>query len=537
MIELVTAKTMQEREKSACERFGLRTLLLMENAGRAVASEVLSALRERPSLRRVAIVCGTGNNGGDGMVVARHLFVAHPESPPRVYLVGSPENLRGDAQYNYAVITELGLPVQVVSSSGDVRFEEDTLIVDALFGTGLAREVEGIHREVIRCINAAVRKFVVAVDVPSGVDASDGRVLGEAVQADLTVTFGFLKRGLVLYPGRAYAGRIKVYPIGIPLSFGEDEKADGYLVLPSDVRALLPRRSWSTHKISAGVVGVVAGSSAMLGAGILVAQGAYRGGAGMVVWPLPAELSLAVRTSLPEVVGVTLGSSAFPDWSYGEHDVEAILRGFEARKVSGVVVGPGLGMKEGLQRFLERFLELIPAKGVLDADALNIIAEHRERWEGKLAGWVVTPHVGEAARLLARPVQEVSEWKVQAARDIAAFFGCVVVLKGPGTLVVSPGGEIFVNSTGNELLATAGSGDVLAGLIGGLMAQGLDAVSSALCGVFLHGLSGDILRREGRTSIVAHEIAERLDAARKVVEDGTWEPSFLDGDFSGAPCP
>ena len=537
MIELATAKTMQEREKSACERFGLGTLLLMENAGRAVASEVLSVLRERPSLQRVAIVCGTGNNGGDGMVVARHLFVAHPENPPRVYLVGSPENLRGDAQYNYAVLTALGLPVQVVSSSGDVRFEEDTLIVDALFGTGLTREVEGVHREVIRCINGATRKFVVAVDVPSGVDASDGRVLGEAVRADLTVTFGFLKRGLVLYPGRAYAGSIRVYPIGVPLSFGGNERADGYLVLPSDVRALLPRRSWSTHKISAGVVGVVAGSSAMLGAGMLVAQGAYRSGAGMVVWPLPAELSLAVRTSLPEVVGVTLASSARPDWSYGEHDVEAILRGFEARKVSGVVVGPGLGMSEGVRRFLEQFLEHTSAKGVLDADALNVIAEHRKRWEGKLVGWVVTPHVGEAARLLARPVQEVSEWKVQAARDIASFFGCVVVLKGPGTLVVSPEGDIFVNPTGNELLATAGSGDVLAGLIGGFMAQGLDAISGALCGVFLHGLSGDILRREGRTSIVAHEIAERLDAARKVVEDGTWELSFLDGDFSGASCP
>lgn len=523
MLELATREEMQEREKEACERYGLTTLLLMENAGRGIASEVTSILRERSDLETVSIVCGTGNNGGDGMVVARHLFVEG--IVPRVYLVGSPEALRGDALFNYGVLVRLGLPVQVVASPSDFAVRPGTLIVDALFGTGLTREVGGIHREVIREINEARDKFVVAVDVPSGIDASDGRVLGEAVRADCTVTLGLVKRGLVLFPGRAYVGKLKLCPIGIPL-----RACGGNLVLAHDIRRLLPQRPWFAHKISAGVVGIVAGSSGMLGAGILAALGAYRSGAGMVVWPLPLELSKVVKVRIPEVVSISL-PFASSSWCYGEEDLGEVLAGLEARKVSSVVVGPGLGTEERTRKFLEKFLELSPVGGVLDADGLNIVAQNRARWEGKLARWIVTPHFGEAARLLGWSIQEVSEKKVEAAQEIASFFGCVTILKGPGTIVVTPSKEVFVNPTGNELLATAGSGDVLSGLIGGFLAQGLDPQSSALCGVFLHGLAADLLREEGRTSLLAHEIAEHIDAARKVVDDGAWKSPLLDGDF------
>ncbi len=523
MLELATREEMQQKEREACERYGVSTLLLMENAGRAIASCVLSFLRKRPDLTAVSIVCGTGNNGGDGMVVARHLFVAG--MLPKVYIVGSPESLRGDARYNYEVLLRLGIPVHEVTSLSDFLIDQGTLVVDALFGTGLTREVTGIQREIIQKINAARDVFVVAVDVPSGVDASDGRILGEAVRAHCTVTLGLVKRGLVLFPGRAYVGKLKLCPIGIPL-----RASGGGLVLASDVRSLLPRKPWFAHKISAGVVGVIAGSANMLGAGILVVLGAYRSGAGMVVWPLPVELSAAVKTLVPEVVSISLPFSV-SSWSYGEGDVEQILAGFEERKVSSVVVGPGLSVGEGTRRFLEKFLEISPVKGVLDADGLNMIAQDRARWAGKLKGWIVTPHFGEAARLLGWSTEDVSEKKVQAAQEIARFFGCVTVLKGPGTIIVSPQGEVFVNPTGNELLATAGSGDVLAGLIGGFLAQGLDPLSSALCGVFLHGLAADLLREEGRISILAHEIAERIDTARRVVDNGAWKSPLLDGDF------
>ncbi|MEN3184380.1 MAG: NAD(P)H-hydrate dehydratase [Atribacterota bacterium] len=525
MLELTTREEMQREEREACERYGVSTLLLMENAGRGIASEILSVLRNQRNLRAVSIVCGTGNNGGDGMVVARHLLVEGVS--PRVYLVGSPEVLRGDARYNYEVLMRLGLPVHVVAAPSDFVVERGTLVVDALFGTGLTREITGIHREVIRAINAAEDVFVVAVDVPSGVDASDGRILGEAVRAHLTVTLGLVKRGLVLFPGRAYVGKLKLHPIGIPL-----RGCGGKLVFASDIRRLLPRKPWFAHKISSGVVGIVAGSSGMLGAGILVALGACRSGAGMVVWPLPPEFSVAVKACVPEVVHIPLSLSSSL-WHYDVRDLESIFSGFEARKVSSVVVGPGLGMHEGIERFLKEFLALAPVKGVLDADGLNVIARDRERWEGKLAGWVVTPHFGEAARLLGWSVQEVTEQKVQAVQEIARYFGCVAVLKGPGTLIASPQGEIFVNPTGNELLATAGSGDVLAGLIGGFLAQGLDPLSGALCGVFLHGLVADLLQEEGRKSLLAHEIAVYVDVARKVVDDGTWRFSLLDGNFPG----
>lgn len=530
MVELVTSETMRRREQIACERYGINTLLLMENAGRGVALEVLEILRLNPSLKEVCIVCGSGNNGGDGMVVARHLVVSCPEKVPLVYLLGSPEYLKGDARYNYEVLIKLGIPSKVVTTPEDFVIPERALVVDAIFGTGLSKEVVGLHREIIRKINAIEDAFVMALDVPSGVDASDGRILGEAVRAHTTVTLGMVKRGLVLYPARDYVGRLRVVPIGIPLNETmEDCPVDGYL-LSSEIRRFLPQRPWFAHKISAGVVGVLCGSSAMLGAGMLVALGAYRSGAGMVVWPLPFELSGVVRIRIPEIVSIELSGKGV-NWSYSSEHLEDILLGLSARKCSSVVIGPGLGFNSATREFVKGFLEVSPFRGVLDADALNVIAEDRGKWEKKLSGWVITPHAGEMARLLGWSVQEVNEYKIRAVCEAARFFDCIAVLKGPGTIVADPEGKVFVNPTGNALLATAGSGDVLAGVIGGFLAQGLAPLWGSLCGVFLHGLAGDLLKEEGKRSVLAWEIAECIDAARKVVEDGKWKFPLLDGSF------
>jgi len=527
MIELLSAETMQKVEKECCERWGITTRLLMENAGGRVAEEAARVI-ESLGLRTVFIVCGVGNNGGDGLVVARHLRGRFPSLKITVYLVGEREKMTPDTAANYALLRYLDVEVKEVTSPGVVEFEAHSLIIDALFGTGLKRGPEGLFAEVIEKMNHSLC-FVLSVDVPSGVDATRGIVWGRAVRANLTVTLGKMKQGLVQFPAREHVGLLKLADIGIPLSL--HGRADAYLLTPQDVQALLPRRNWDTHKISAGVLGVVAGSSAMLGAGILLSLGAYRVGAGMVVWPLSEECSSLVKTVLPELVSIVLPRrKSLSSFHYALGDINAIKRGMEARKCRCLAVGPGLGGNRSTIALLERLLEEVSLGGVLDADALNAIALDREYWRGRLSSWVLTPHAGEMGRLLGIPVEEINKDRVSFCRECSAYFGSVTVLKGAGTVIASPAGEVVVNPTGGPNLATAGSGDVLAGMIGGLMVQGLSPWEAALCGVFLHGLAGDLLEQEGKKSIVAREIAENVSRARKVIESGEYTIPFLVGD-------
>jgi len=524
-MELVSSQTMQKAEKALSEKYGVDTLLLMENAGRGVTEEIVKVLQCH-SFSRVYIMCGMGNNGGDGLAIARHLRLRFPTLSILVYLVGKGKELKKDARFNYQVVKNLSIPVVEISSSQEVELERGALVVDALLGTGITREVEGIYREVIEKINAS-DNFVVAVDVPSGVEASDGRVMGEAVRANLTVTLGLVKRGLCNFPGREYAGKIKLVDIGIPLSLEEVKlKADGFLITPSMVKEMLPQRHWDTHKISAGVLGVVAGSSPLLGAGLLVCLGGYRSGAGMVVWPLASSLSPLVKLFLPEVVSVNLSSSG--EWHYSLSHWEVVEKAFQDRKCGALAVGPGMGTNPSTRLFLEKVVE--NSRGVIDADALNIISQNIDSWKGHLTGWVITPHSGEMARILGVSTPEVNENRIAASLEASSLLGCVTVLKGAGTVVASPRGEIFLNPTGTSVLASAGSGDVLTGIIAGFMAQGMNSLDSAISGVFLHGLAGELLEREGKKQILSQEIAGKLNEARRMVENGEYTLSFLDGD-------
>lgn len=524
MIELLSAETMQNLEKECCQRWGIDTLFLMENAGGRVAEEaaqIIISLR----LKEVFVVCGIGNNGGDGLVVARHLRSKFPSLKITVYFLGERRKMTKDAAFNYDLLTHLDVTLKEVSSSQDICFTKDSLVVDALFGTGLRREPKGIFAEAIEKMNRSLC-FVLSIDVPSGVDATRGLVWSNAVKANLTITLGKIKQGLVQFPAREYAGKIKLSDIGIPL-FSKG-RADAYLLTPQDVKELLPQRSWDTHKISAGVLGVVAGSSAMLGAGILLALGAYCAGTGMVVWPLPNAHASSVKMTLPELVNVVLPpNSSGVDFHYTLGDFRVIREGIEARRCQCLAIGPGLGTKRSTVFLLGKLLEEISMGGVLDADALNSIALDGNYWKGKLSGWVLTPHEGEMARLLGTSVTEIHQDRISACRACAQYFESVVVLKGAGTVIASPSGEVVINPTGGSNLATAGSGDVLTGIIGGIMAQGLGAWESALCGVFLHGLAGNLLEREGKKTITAREIAYKVNEARKVIENEEYTIPFL----------
>ncbi len=526
MLELVSSETMQRLEKILSEKYGVDTLLLMENAGRGVAEEIIKVIQHY-SFSKVYILCGVGNNGGDGLAIARHLHLRFPSLSIVIYLLGKEEQLKKDAHFNYQVVKNLSIPVVEVSSSQEVDLEKGALLVDALLGTGITREVEGIYKEVIEKINTS-GDFVVAVDIPSGVEASDGRIMGEAVKADLTVTLGLIKRGLCSFPGRECVGKLKLANIGIPLPLEEAGlKADGFLITPSMVRKMLPERHWDTHKVSAGVLGVIAGSSSLLGAGLLVSLSGYRSGAGMVVWPLSSSLSPLVKLFIPEVVSVNLVSSG--EWYYSLSHWKIIEKALEDRKCRALAVGPGIGTNPSTSLLLEKVVDS-SFSGVIDADALNIISQNRDNWKARLTNWVITPHPGEMARILGISVQEVNENRIAASLKASSLLGCITVLKGAGTVVASPQGEVFLNPTGSSVLASAGSGDILTGIIAGFIAQGVNPLHSAISGVFLHGLAGELLEREGKKQILSREIAEKLNEARRMVENGEYTLSLLDGD-------
>lgn len=529
-IPLVDGAAMRKIEENTVSRTGVTTLVLMENAGKNTAAAVRRVWLENPGLKKIQVVCGLGNNGGDGLVIARHLTLGLPDVSLHILLAADPDRLKGDVLANYRIARSLGIPILLIQESGSLHLAEESLVVDALLGTGTDRPVTGRYREVVEGINSLSRKVVVSVDIPSGINAGTGAPMGCAVRAHYTVTMGLVKCGLVVWPGKEYCGTVECVDIGIPLP-GKDIQAHSResLTTPRHVRANLPRRLPGDHKISAGVVGIVSGSEGMLGAGILSCRGALRGGSGMVVWSLPVRLCSLVKPSLPEVITIPLPGGK-GEFFYTAGMVEDVISGLAGRKCSSVVLGPGLGSMAGTVLFVERFIEKSPWRGVLDADALNALALERESFKKKLGGWVATPHPGELARLRGVTFQDVHNDRVAAAREAADFFGCILVLKGPGTVVASPGGSVFVNPTGDSALATAGSGDVLSGLIAALIARGAEPLEAAKCGVFLHGISGELLRKKGMIHPLAGDIAEYIGEAEKVVMRGEYALSVMDGD-------
>ncbi|BER92067.1 NAD(P)H-hydrate dehydratase [Atrimonas thermophila] len=527
-MHLVTSDAMQKIEQHLCQQYGIDTLLLMENAGKNVANEALSILKEK-NLKQVIILCGGGNNGGDGLVAARQLLSVSSAYPVTVYLLANPEKLKKDPLYNYRVLKNMSARIIEVASVKDIEIYPQSLVIDALLGTGLSKPVAGLYREAVEKINSARDVFVLSVDVPSGINATSGAVMGSSVKADYTVTLGLPKRGLFVFPAREYTGKIKVADIGIPIILREPFPIKDILITPHLISEHLPERNPDVHKISAGVVGVIAGSPSMLGAGILASLGAYGAGAGMVVWPLPFSAASLVKIHLPEVVTPLVESTQAQHY-YTPSVAEFLGKSFVERKCRSLIIGPGLGVSPAMSFFVEKIVQASShIGGVIDADALNCIAGERQLWKGKLSGWIITPHHGEAARLLGSSPKEVAENRFEAVKQLADYFQCIAVLKGPATLIADPSGNIFVNPTGGPELATAGSGDVLSGVIAGILAQTGKHLESAICGVFLHGLAGDMLARN-KKEITAKEIAYQIPAAKKVVRDGQYRIPFMDGD-------
>jgi NAD(P)H-hydrate epimerase len=515
MRPVLTAAQMREADRRTIEEAGLPGAVLMENAGAAVAH----ALRaRRPSPRRPVVFCGRGNNGGDGFVIARHLL----DRGPAVFLFGARADVRGDARVQLDVLERAGgVVAEVADAAGLARAraaaERADVLVDALLGTGLHQAPSGLVAEgiaILRGLHGRMGVLVVAVDLPSGLSSDSGEVAWDAVQADLTVTFAAPKYGHVLPPACDHVGALVVADIGIAPSLIEKGAPSLWLADAADLARAYPPRAPGAHKGTFGHVLVAAGSVGKTGAAILAASGALRSGAGLVTVATPAPALGAVAQGRPELM-----TEPLPVTPAGLLDGAAVARAAAlARTRDALVLGPGLGQDGAARAFVRDLLRAHPGPAIVDADGLNALAaaDGSPRATDALARTapvVVTPHPGEMARLVGASTQDVQRRRLDTARAFAAETGAVVVLKGQRTIVARPDGAACVNPTGNPGMATGGTGDVLAGIVGALLARGLDGWTAAVAAVYLHGAAGDeAAARLGQESLLAGDLVDSIAA-------------------------
>ncbi|MXX37048.1 MAG: NAD(P)H-hydrate dehydratase, partial [Gemmatimonadetes bacterium] len=485
--KLVMGREMAVVDQRTITEAGISSAELIERAGAEVIAAIAARWDGLAGLQAV-VLCGKGNNGGDGFAVARLLCAGGGSA--RVFLVADRADVQGAAAEHLRRCEEEGGAVEVLGEDLaplDAALGDADLVIDALLGTGLRGASRPAMARVIERI-AHCERPVVAVDIPSGVEANTGQVHGAAVQAVLTVTFGLVKVGQLFYPGRSHCGALHLANIGFPESILRDAVAQALLLSAEGLGPLVPRRRGDEHKGSCGTVAVVAGSVGMTGAAALTADAALRSGAGRVHLGIPASLNDILEVKLSEVMTRPLPEvrkrRCLSLRALGE--VSAMLT-----RADVLALGPGLGRYRETEELVRRLVLQTELPLVLDADGLSAFAGQAEVLKDRSAPLVLTPHVGEFARLSGLDKQRIADAPMAVARDFAGAFGATLVLKGAPTVVALRDGRVAVNSTGNPGMATAGSGDVLTGIIAGLIAQGLDAETAACLGVYVHGRAGD----------------------------------------------
>jgi NAD(P)H-hydrate epimerase len=482
--------------------------VLMERAG-SLAAEVLRERFPHGLRRGVVVLAGKGNNGGDALVVARHL--RRRRVPVSVFLAASSSSLRGDALENLSRWKRLRGSLTEMGPGGILALAEATaragVIVDGLFGTGLRGDVDGPSRAIIETLNAAPAP-ILAVDVPSGLDADRGVPLGAAVQATVTVTFGFPKIGLLVHPGAGLAGEVVVADIGIDPAALASATPRGRLLTADAVAAALPPRASDSHKGTYGHVLIAAGALGKSGAASLCGRAALRAGAGLVTLASPAPALTGILVATPELMTESLADES-GEWVFEAGGSARLLAALEGK--NAVVFGPGIGVTPATRALTRWLIASAPVPLVIDADGLNCLAGDLSWLEQRRSAIVLTPHPGEMARLAAGSTAEIQGDRVGAARSLAQRHGVVVVLKGSRTVIASPSGLVAINPTGNAGMASGGMGDALAGIIGSLLAQGLEPAQAAEAAVFWHGAAADrVAARRGEAGLLASDLIEEL---------------------------
>lgn len=512
MIAVVDNLGMRAADRHTIEELGLPSLVLMEQAAAAVHSVV----EERVDASELVVVlCGRGNNGGDGLAMARQRHASG--GLVEAVLVADPAELSQDAAVQWELAGRFGVPRRVLTEQDLPALEkllaEAALVVDALYGTGLDREITGLAAAVVELVNAFDGE-VVAVDIPSGLSGNSGVLLGPAVEADVTVTFAALKWVHLLAPAALCCGDVIVADIGIPTAAVE-KVASGFLLEAGDVAGWLPHRSLDAHKGHFGHLLIVAGRRGRAGAAALAARAGVRSGAGLVTVATAADAVSPIQARVPEAMVDSLPTAE--DGSVRGDGIEESLT-----KATAVAVGPGLGLGEGPRRLLDKLLDAWSGPLVVDADALTLLAGGLERLRGRQAPTVLTPHPGELARLLGITSSQVQEDRPGWARKAAEVSGCTVVLKGFHTLIAEAEGPIWINPSGSPGLASGGAGDVLTGVIGALLAQGLPGKQAAALGTFLHGRAAELAAERFPGAVPASVVAGLLPRAEAELRELAW---------------
>jgi NAD(P)H-hydrate epimerase len=507
---VVTAKQMQALDRQTIDDFGIPGRVLMENAGRGATHAFLQNVYQK-GRGRVGILAGRGNNGGDGFVMARYL--SQKNIPVTVYLLSTADKVEGDAAANLKLLC--ASRVELVEVPDEPSFVEKqsqlkhtTHWIDAILGTGLNSDVKGYFRRVITFIND-LKRPVFAVDIPSGLNSDTGQPCGVCIQALATATFGFAKIGHVVNPGATFCGHVDVIDIGIPPGLASDAGIQQHLIAGSLIKSLLAHRDPDTHKGRTGHALIVAGATGKTGAAMMTAASALRTGAGLVTLGIPHSLNPIIESRLTETMTIPL-----PDQGTGlllEEAFPDIVQAVQGKQA--MALGPGLGMASHTRNLVYRMIKEIDLPLVIDADGLNNLAGRIGCLEGRKSATVLTPHPGEMGRLTGVSSFQVQSDRVTAARNLARQTKTFVVLKGARTIIAQPDGAVWINPTGNPGMASGGMGDVLTGMITGLIAQGHTALNACLIGVYLHGLAADMLSSKAPWGYLATEVMDTIPLA------------------------
>jgi len=510
----VSGKQMRKIEDSATENIGIPTLLLMENAAIRLAEHCLAYLNAQSTKQRTAkikpkviILAGIGGNGGDGLALARHLYLNDVDV--RIVVAGDISSIQGDSYVNLNIVRNMGLTIHSIPSSESMMnnipymIESSDLVVDALFGAGLNRQIAGNYKSIVDTINNC-SSYVISVDVPSGICADTGQVLGSSVKADLTVTLGFPKIGIMLHPGASYAGEINIADISLPNLSTNDPETSIYT--DKEIPAIIPTRPPRSNKGSFGRVFAFVGSSGMPGAAVLSATAAYKAGAGYVYACVIPPVAQVLQNNLKETVTYIVPEY---DGYYCKESFDAIAD--DLNKSDVIMIGPGIGHKPHISEFVFRLIETAESSLVIDADALNAVSEDVNILKKLKAPCVITPHPGEMSRLTGLSISNILNNTIQTANDFSHEYGVITLLKDARTIVADPNGQNYINVSGSSALAKAGSGDVLTGIIASFIAQGLDPFTAAKLGAYVHGKAGELAGKElSNYGVLASDLLDHI---------------------------
>jgi NAD(P)H-hydrate epimerase len=516
-MKVVTAKEMQDIDRITIDDYGIPGIILMENAAKGVVASLFKKFLDIKD-KKIGIFAGKGNNGGDGLAVAR--LLTDNVIATEVYLLSKRDMLKGDAKTNLGSAEGMGIKIFEIVSLDELEAVKDNILkndifIDAIFGTGLTSGVKGYYTDVIKFINSS-KIFVLSIDIPSGLSSDTGEIIGEHIRADLTVALCLPKIGEILYPAAEYVGELDVVDIGIPELIINNRDIKINLIEEKEAARILPKRRPDTHKGTYGHLAVIAGSRGKGGAAALSSISALKAGAGLVTLALPECLNISFEAGIPEVMTLPL-----PDTKDGTIDKSAldILIKFLEGK-SAVLIGPGITTNPSTSSLIKNLIKKVSCPMLIDADGLNIIADKIELLKDKPFPVVVTPHPGEMARMLNTTSKEIQANRIESSRKLSAEYGIYVILKGARTIVATPEGEAYINPTGNPGMATAGTGDVLSGIIAGFISQGLSAKDSSILGVYLHGMAGDIAAAKlSQTALIASDLLKTFPEAVKRIED------------------